>query len=439
VKPGTENIPLHLQIPTGTPLRLYLTKRVRYRKGDLVEAKTAEPTWAFDRIVIPAGTTVKGRVVKLEPVPKMIRGMAMVRGDFTPLKKAELSFTRIVLNDGHSVAFETKPSFGLASIYVPARPQKKTGKSSKSAPNPNTTGAQFRNVLKQQAQAQVNARTGGMLDFVRTPNKREWLENFFWAKLPYHPQWYQTGTRFDAVLDKPLDFGHVSVASKGFQQIGTQPPPDASALVRFLSTVNSKDARVGDPINGVLSQPLFSSDRTLVLPEGTRLTGKVTNCRPARLFHRGGQLRFTFDNVEAPTFPAAPARSEPTQSQLTAVEETSGSLQVDSEGTVKATESKTRFLRPIIAGLIAAKSMDNDTGKQTASGGANANTSGATLGGFSGFGLFGMAIAQGPRPIGTALGFYGLAWSAYTTIVSRGREVSFEKNSAVAIRFGARR
>jgi hypothetical protein len=79
VKPGTENIPLHLQIPTGTPLRLYLTKRVRYRKGDLVEAKTAEPTWAFDRIVIPAGTTVKGRVVKLEPVPKMIRGMAMVR------------------------------------------------------------------------------------------------------------------------------------------------------------------------------------------------------------------------------------------------------------------------------------------------------------------------------------------------------------------------
>ena len=33
------------------------------------------------------------------------------------------------------------------------------------------------------------------------------------------------------------------------------------------------------------------------------------------------------------------------------------------QGTAKATESKSRFLRPLVAGLIAAKSMDNDTGK----------------------------------------------------------------------------
>jgi hypothetical protein len=277
-----------------------------------------------------------------------------------------------------------------------------------------------------------------MLDFVHTPNKREWLEDFLWAKLPYHPQWYRTGTRFDAVLEKPLDFGDVSLPAKNLKQIGTQPPRDTPVPVRFLSTVNSKDARVGDPVEGVLSQPLFSSDHALVLPEGTRLSGKVTLSRPARLFHRGGQLRFTFDSVQPPPVASIPVRSAPTQAQLTAAEETSGRLQIDSEGTVKATESKTRLLRPVIAGLIAAKSMDNDAGKQTASGGADANISGASLGGFSGFGLFGIAIAQGPRSIGTALGFYGLAWSAYTTIVSRGREVTFEKNSAVAIRFGVR-
>jgi hypothetical protein len=293
-------------------------------------------------------------------------------------------------------------------------------------------------MLRQQAHAQANARTRGMLDFVRTPNKREWLENFLWAKLPYHPQRYRSGTRFDAILEKPLDFGNVTVAAKSLAQIGTQPPRDTPALVRFLSTVNSKEARVGDPIKGVLSQPLFSSDHSLVLPEGTELNGKVTLCRPARMFYRGGQLRFAFDRVETPTLTSSPAHSETTQAQLTEAEETSGSLQIDSEGTVKATESKTRLLRPVIAGLIAAKSMDNDTGKQTASGGANANYSGATLGGFSGFGLFGIALAQGPRSIGTALGFYGLAWSVYATIISRGREVSFEKNSAVAIRFGAR-
>jgi hypothetical protein len=109
---------------------------------------------------------------------------------------------------------------------------------------------------------------------------------------------------------------------------------------------------------------------------------------------------------------------------------------VDEEGTAKATESKTRFLRPAIAGLVAARSLDDDAGKH-ASGGANANYSGRGLGGFSGFGLFGTLASMGPRPIGATLGFYGLGWSVYSTVVSRGREVTFEKNSPMAIRFGA--
>jgi hypothetical protein len=35
------------------------------------------------------------------------------------------------------------------------------------------------------------------------------------------------------------------------------------------------------------------------------------------------------------------------------------------------------------------------------------------------------------------MGFYGLAWSVYLNIVSRGQEVEFGKNAAVDIRFGA--
>jgi hypothetical protein len=115
-------------------------------------------------------------------------------------------------------------------------------------------------------------------------------------------------------------------------------------------------------------------------------------------------------------------------------------VKVDPEGTAKATESKTRLLRPAIAALVAAKSLDNDAGKQTASGtggAAGANTSGRALGGFSGFGLLGIAAARGPRNIGAALGFYGLAWSVYSNVVARGGEVTFQKNTAMAIRFGA--
>jgi len=436
-QPVAENTPIHLRVDAGTPLRLYITKRASYRRGQPVQAKFAEPVWAFDRIVIPAGTGVDGRIVQLEPVSKMARAMAIVRGDFTPLKQAEVSFTRMVLPDGRSMALDVQPSLGLPSIYDPAM----AGKSSKQkrpGRNPDTRSAHLWSFAKRQVHAQANARTRGLLDFVRGPNKREWLEDFLWAKLPYHPQRYRKGNRFDAVLEKPIDFGEVRVAATNLREVGSQPAPGAPALVRFLSTISSADAYAGEAIAGVLSQPLVSADHRVVLPEGTRLTGKITLARPARMFHRGGQLRFAFDEVEPPAFASAPVPPpEPAQAQLTAAEPKGSSVSIDEEGTARATESKARFLRPVIAGLVAAKSMDNDTGKQNASGGADANYGGHGLGGFSGFGLFGTLAAMGSPSVGSALGFYGLGWSAYSAVVSRGREVIFDKNSAIAIRFGA--
>ena len=134
---------------------------------------------------------------------------------------------------------------------------------------------------------------------------------------------------------------------------------------------------------------------------------------------------------------AAVPQVEKTQAQLTAVEPGATPVAVDAEGTAKATESKARFLRIAVAGLVASRAADNDAGKPNASGGANANYSGRSLGGFSGFGLLGTAAAQGPKPIGTALGYFGLACSVYYNFISRGHEVTFEKNSAVAIRFGS--
>lgn len=434
-------VPVHLQVDAGRPLRLYITKRLRYRAGEPVEAKLAEPVWAFDRIVIPTGTSFEGEVSELDPVPKMVRAMAMVRGDFTPLKEAKVTFTKMLLPDGRTMEIDSVPSFGLQSIYVPAGVKKHTKqhKHATKPRDPNSRTAKMLRFARQQAEAQANARSRGLFGFVRGPNRREWLESFLWSKVPYHPQWYHSGTRFDAVLERPIDFGEGSVATAELKKVGTDPPPDSVAQVRFLSTISSVDGKRGDPISGELSQPLFAADHELILPQGTRLVGKLTLVRHARMFHRGGQLRFTFDSVELPKIAGVdPPATEATYAQLTAAEETHGPVKVDSEGTAKATESKTRFLRPVIAGLVAAKSMDNDTGRQTASGGANANPVGTSLGGFSGFGLLGTAASRAPAPIGTVLGFYGLGWSVYSTVVSRGREVAFQKNAATEIRFGAR-
>lgn len=433
---GTGSLKVPLQVEAGTPLRLYLTERAGYRLGQVVQGRFAEPVWAFDRIVIPAGTSVQGTISSLKPVSKYARALAIVRGDFTPLKLAEVSFDEITPRSGKPLGIDSAPSLGLASIYIPPRPSK-SGKPAKPSSPQNTRSSWVKAFVKQQALTQANSRSNGFLDFVRGPNKREWLENFLWSKLPYHPQGYRSGTRFDAVLNKPLDFGDIDMAPAALKDVGAILPSEHPALVRLMSTVSSGNAKVGDPIHGTLSEPVFSPNHSLVFPQGTRLDGKVTLVRAARMFHRGGQLRFAFNRVD-PNLPAsAPLLPEPTLGQLTAAESSTGDVKIDDEGTAKATESKTRFLRPVIAALIAAKSLDNDAGKQNASAGANANYSGRTLGGFSGFGLFGTLASFGPPPIGTALGYYGLAWSVYSTIVSRGHEVTFEKNSALGIRFAA--
>jgi hypothetical protein len=92
------------------------------------------------------------------------------------------------------------------------------------------------------------------------------------------------------------------------------------------------------------------------------------------------------------------------------------------------------LLRPVVAGLIAAKSMDNDEGKAQ----PESNYSGRTLGGGSGFGLAGALAAQSSRYVGSALGFYGLAWSVYRNVIARGQEVEFQQNTALDVRFGSR-
>ncbi len=435
-----QDITVHLQVDAGTPLRLYITQRTWYRMNAVVEAKFAEPVWAFDRVVIPAGAAVEGRVTELDPVPTMIRAKAIVGGDFTPLKRARISFTTVTLPDGRSLQLATRDSLGLATIYVQPRNNSKQKQV-------DTAGKahELRQAVKQQATAQINARTRGFFDFIRGPNKREWLENFFLMKLPYHPQWYRSGTRFDAVLEKPLDFGNVAVSRGALQAMGSTPPPDSTVQMRILTTVSSADAHTGDPMQGVLSQPLFTQDRKVVLPAGTRLNGKITLAKRARLLHRGGKLRFAIETLEVPTVAsqangssaAELGQPQAAQAQLATVEADPKAVKVDQEGTAKATESKTRLLRPAIAALVAAKSMDNDEGRQSASGTGGGNASGQSLGGFSGFGLLGIAAAQGPRQIGSALGFYGLAWSVYSNIIARGREVTFQKNAAMEIRFGA--
>src|ERR1700688_2492050 len=68
-------IPLTVQ--SGTPLPVVLDKEVRIRKvGQPIHGKIAEPIYAFDKLVIPAGSEVSGSVSRIGDISAPQRALA---------------------------------------------------------------------------------------------------------------------------------------------------------------------------------------------------------------------------------------------------------------------------------------------------------------------------------------------------------------------------
>jgi hypothetical protein len=448
---GDEAPEVPLSVPSGAPLRLYLTKKIPKRAGTPVEGKILEPVYAFDKEVVPAGSIVTGKVSQVQPVTKMLRFRAIANGDFTPLRNAQVEFDTLTLPDGSKRELHTVAVMGLNSIYT--EPSKKPSKKNQKPQQPQSQNGGILGTAKQTARdqinSQINSRSRGIVDIVRGPDKKEKLVDFMWTKLPYHPQYVRRGTRFDAPLRDPLEFGTESVKVADLGELGLQPSADSVVHTRLLTALDSATAKKGEEVQAVVVAPLFSANQKLVLPEGTRLVGTVTVAKKARSFHRPGQLRFAFQKIELPAEvanlrPAAPAPAPfKTQATLAAAEGSGPApIKVDSEGGVQAQESKTRFIAPLISLVLATRAGDNDAGHHEAAGtgtaGAQGNIAGRTLGGGLGFGLIGSAVSQSSKYVGMGFGYYGLAWSVYSAVIAVGGEVQFDKNAVMDIRFGAR-
>jgi hypothetical protein len=426
---------ISLSVPSGAPLRLYLTKRVSKRVGAPVEGKLLESVFAFDREVIPAGTVAQGVISRVQAVARGQRLRAIVNGDFTPLRSAEVEFTALILPDGRQLSTHTMETVGLNSIY--SEPSKKS-------PNGGVLGT-AKQTAKDRINGALNSRSGGIAGLVRGPNKKEKLVDFLWSKLPYHPQYVRRGARFDAALRDPLQFGFEPVQQADLAGLGSQPLPDSVVRARLLTALNSSSATQGQAVEAVVTAPLFSPDHKLLLPEGAQLIGTVVMARKARSFHRAGQLRFNFQRVDLPREVADLRSAGPASTKVQAtLEAAEGSgpapIKVDSEGGVQAKESKTRFIAPLISLALASRAADNDAGHHHDAGdtGGNANISGRTLGGGLGFGMLGAAVSQSSRYVGMAFGYYGLAWSLYSNVVARGGEVQFDKDAMMDIKLGVR-
>jgi|HubBroStandDraft_6_1064221.scaffolds.fasta_scaffold03143_8 hypothetical protein len=407
-------------VPKGTALQVVLDKEVRIKKvGQPIHGLVAEPVYAFDKLVVPVGTEVTGKITQLEGVTAVKRTLDILNAEFTPARQVQVEFDDLELTGGQHIPIHSTVTLGSGQVvqFIAAADD--------------TTKQDLKDAASQkaeQAKQEAKRQWDDAMKRVREPGKIHKIEKYAVAQLPIHPQYIDAGTVYFAELVEPLDFGVEALTSEIAASINTPPPTGSSLHVRLITGLSSATARNGEDVEAVLSQPLFDGTR-LVLPEGSLLKGAVVHARPARRFSRNGQLRMAFHELVLPD-----GIEQKVQASLEGVQ--SGkeqNVKLDSEGGAEANTPKTRYLATGIAVALAFASShtDSDGGAGSTSG----TTGGRVAGGVGGFKLVGIFIGLfvHSQPLGMAMGAYGASLSIYSHFIARGRDVAYPKNTAMEV------
>jgi len=275
----------------------------------------------------------------------------------------------------------------------------------------------------------VKQQVRDLLSTVRQPGKMARLRDSAINRLPYHPQFLAQGTVYTAVLVEPVRFPpaiQIEHASPG-----AMPAPSSILTARLLTSVDSEKTPRGTRITAVLSEPVFSTDRKLILPEGTHLEGSVTFVRAASHFRRNGKLRFLIDKVVVPGQDATTMLASLYSVQSSA----SDRLAIDDEGGAMATNSKARFVVPALAVASLTTLADPHEGVEVDEGiGSGLNQAGGQgFGGYLGLGAVGVALSFASRSVGLGLGLLGASRAVYGAVFGKGQEVSFPQDTVLQL------
>ena len=419
------NETISLTVPKGTAVQVVLDKEVKIQKvGQPVHGRVAEPLYAFDKLVVPVGTEVAGRITQLEGVSGGKRTLDALNADFTPPRKVQLEFDDLKLTDGRHIPIHTTvtPGSGQVIQFVTAADAEKK-KGVKGAASDKAD----------QAKEEAKRRWDIAMKQVHEPGKMHKIRRYAVAQLPVHPQYIDAGTVYFAELEAPLDFGTETLTPQIAASINAPPPPGSSVHVRLMTELSSATAQKGEEVDAVLSQPLFDGNR-LVLPQGSRLKGSVVQVRPARRLSRNGQLRMGFHELVLPD-----GIQQKVEASLEGVQSGKGQdLKLDSEGGTEANSPKTRYLATGISVALAFAAARGDPDARN--GDVNGNTNSRVAGGAGGFKLVGIAMGAfvHSQPLGMAMGAYGASMSVYSHFIARGRDLVFPKNTAMEIAIGTR-
>ena len=401
-----------VQVPPSTPLPIQLGKHVSMKKGEPLQGYLLYPVYADNRLVIPAGSILSGNVVKLNP-DRNHRKHSRLWGDFTPFHIPVVQFDQLVLPDGSvQPVVSQNATDGAPVLHLSAAP----------AGTRRSFFAQQLHRAKQQVKDTVA--------LVTAPGRGDRLVQAFYRQLPYHPERIESGTAWTVSLAQPLSLKPDTFAaevrpgpSKGFlsQRVDAPALHDRSwQLHAYLEeTISSAKEKPGDTFEAVIAEPVFDTNHTLVIPQGSELAGTVTQAKPARWFGRSGKLRFSFREVKLPDGP-----SQRVDGTLTGADASKSSdLQLDAEGGVQQKSRKGAAV-PLVLTFLAGRALDED--------GSLAGNSAIAS---NGFGLVGriVGIVASSRNLSAGIGFYAAALSFYERWVARGHDVVFRKDTRIEV------
>ncbi len=420
------SITLPLVVPEDAILKVALDKEVRIRHvGQAVQGKLTEPVYAFDKLLIPAGSPVSGKISSIQTLTTRSRVISALNADLTPYRKVSVQFDSVRLRDGRTIRLSTRPSAGSSGTlrFVTAEQQQPKG----------AIGVgknEVRNKVSE-AHAQAKQEWDRALKQLHEPGKLHRMKKLAIAELPYRPEYLEAGTAFDVPLIQPLDFGYETVPPTELTGIGTLPPPGSVVHAVLATPLSSRTADKGQAIKAIVTQPVMVGGR-LYVPEGSLLMGTVLQAKPARRLSRSGQLRIAFHQLVPPQ-----GSKQQIEATLAGLAVANGSnLKLDSESGTRATTSKTRYLSTAMALMLATSATEGDHEDRLQGGGRDAGPSAAS--GASGFKVVGMVLGAlvHSRALSTGMSAYGAAISVYSHFLTRGNDVVYPEGMEMILALG---
>jgi hypothetical protein len=386
--------PNTIVVGSGNDLRCRLDKGLRITKaGEPFTARLVEPVNIGTSLAIAAGSTIQGHVSSVSTSPLSKRTGRILSGDFTPPQTANVTFDHLILSDGTSLPIHTDTTVGVSGV-----------KTAKYLPKSQHPG--------------VRQKAKDAAEPLREPNKLQRLRKAAITSLPYHPEYLDQGTIFDAALLDPITTP-MPVQSRA----AVDPPAGENYLrLRLLTPLKSQMIARGAPIEAAVSQPYYSSDHFLLYPAGTKLEGTVSKAKSADWMKKHGALLFSFHSALTPDGTTSNLNATVAEVEAAGYQ----GLAIGREGDVKATTSLFTQLRAPLSLIGPSRALTDSTVDKTAWSRAGE--------GHKGFGLVGAGAAQASAATATGFGYFGAAMKIYDAFLAKGSNVELPANTPILLR-----